>query len=89
MSREPSRIYVIGGIDDSVAIPAPASHPGFPLDVFVYDAATDRWNICGRMPAGTSRVTATTAVWQDRYAIVNGERAPGRRSPEISAIVNP
>lgn len=89
MSRDPSKIYVIGGIDDSVAIPAPATHPGFPLDIFEYDALTDRWNIHGQMPAGTSRVTATTAVWHGRYAIVNGERAPGRRSPEIPTIANP
>lgn len=89
MTREPSKLYVVGGIDDSVAIPEPATHPGFPLDIFCYDAVTDHWSVCGQMPAGSSRVTASTAVWQGRYAIINGERAPGRRSPDIHTIVDP
>jgi N-acetylneuraminic acid mutarotase len=87
LTHDSSRIYVIGGIDDSAALPEPSTHPGFPLDVFCYDAKADRWNICGQMPAGSSRVTASAVVWQGRYAIINGERAPGRRSPDIHTAV--
>ncbi|MBI3862665.1 MAG: galactose oxidase [Planctomycetia bacterium] len=85
MTAGASQIYVIGGIDHSVVRPDPSTHPGFPLDVFCYDAAADKWNNVGEMPAGSSRVTAASAVWQDRYLIINGERAPGRRSPDIHA----
>ena len=87
MSR--SQIYVIGGIDDSASIPKPETHPGFALDIFRYDGSKDQWRLCGQMPAGTSRVTASTTVWQGRYAIINGERAPGRRSPEIPTVLIP
>ena len=87
MVREPANIYVIGGIDDSVALPDPSTHPGFPQDVYGYDAKTDKWSLVTKMPTGSSRVAVPSAVWGNRYLIVNGERAPGRRSPEIHSII--
>lgn len=87
LSVEPAEFYVIGGIDHSVDLPDRATHPGFSRDIHRYDAPTDTWQLVSQMPAGASRVTAPTAVWQNRYLIVSGERAPGRRSPDIFSIM--
>ena len=83
MTLNASRIAVIGGIDHTLGDHEPATHPGFPLDVTVYDPSENSWKWAGKMPNGNSRVTAPSTLWDSGYVVVGGERAPARRSPDL------
>ncbi len=60
------------------------SHPGFPRDVLAYNPDADRWGLAGATPF--SRATVPTAKWRGQWIMVNGERLPGYRSPEVWAL---
>ena len=81
-----SKIAVIGGTDDTIGNLEARTHPGFLPDVFVYDSIADQWTLPEKMPVGASRVTAPSATWHDQYIVINGERAPGRRSPDVYTV---
>jgi N-acetylneuraminic acid mutarotase len=78
-----SCVVVAGGVDDKIGGMKQSTHPGFSSDVFCFNAVTNKWEDGLPMPAGAARTTAPTAIWQGRHVIVSGERAPGRRSPEL------
>ncbi len=80
-----SAFAILGGIDHAVASLDAQSHPGFLLDTFIYDSDADQWALGSEMPIGASRVTASSAQWNDWYVVANGERSPSRRSPDVYA----
>lgn len=72
------------------------NHPGFPTQLYSYNAVTDRWAASGEFPklipfesgphgnAGTwPAVTTAAAWWRDHYTIVSGEARPGVRTPRV------
>lgn len=62
------------------------THPGFPRESLVYDAATDTWSVGGLVP---SCQVATTAIpWRGGHALVSGELRPRVRTP-ASWFVSP
>jgi N-acetylneuraminic acid mutarotase len=81
-----SQIVITGGIDHVRGDAEPSTHTGFDLDVFAYDSIANSWTTLERMPVGASRVNAPTTRWNGRYAIVAGERTPGRRSPNVYVV---
>lgn len=81
-----SHIVITGGIDHVRGDAEPSTHTGFDLEVFVYNSIADSWATLERMPVGASRVNAPTTTWNGQYAIVAGERAPGRRSPNVYVV---
>jgi N-acetylneuraminic acid mutarotase len=86
MTLEGQKIAVIGGFDDTIGNLEAQSHPGFRLDVFVYDVVANQWTLREKMPAGASRVAVPSAKWHDQYIIASGERAPSIRSPNVYAV---
>ncbi|OAM89178.1 hypothetical protein OH491_12875 [Termitidicoccus mucosus] len=60
------------------------SHPGFPRDVLAYKPDADKWEIAGKTPF--SRATVPTVEWHGKWIVVNGERLPGYRSPDVWAL---
>ncbi len=56
----------------------------FSPEILRYDAEKNHWTI--ERGLKTSRATAPTTVWHGDYLIVNGERRPGIRSPEVQAF---
>ncbi len=80
-------LLIPGG--DRQLLPIPLQdHPGFTRDAQIYDIRKDAWiTVKDALPEGSSRVTAPTVYWNESFAIVSGERVPGRRSPEVFRIV--
>ncbi|HEX7008833.1 MAG TPA: hypothetical protein VF184_02560 [Phycisphaeraceae bacterium] len=76
-------LVIFGGLDGSTLNADPRHYPPFPRDVLAYDAARDAWSLLNPMPPDTSRLTAPAVEWHGGQVIVNGEIAPGRRSPAI------
>ncbi|MBL9216063.1 MAG: hypothetical protein JNG83_11350 [Opitutaceae bacterium] len=77
------RLLVVGGDDGTRRHLDGPGHPGFPSDILAYDPVADCWSPAGEAPV--SRATAPTAEWQGRWVVLNGERRPGERSPEVWA----
>ena len=69
-------IYLLGGDDGSGKKYTPQTNPGFNNQSLCLDTADMTWHDAG--PIG-----------QDRFAAVNGELKPGRRSPEVWSISLP
>jgi hypothetical protein len=80
------QIVITGGIDHLRGDAEPTTHTGFDLEVFAYDSIANSWTTIERMPVGASRVNAPTTTWTGQYAIVGGERAPSRRSPNVYVV---
>jgi N-acetylneuraminic acid mutarotase len=83
MTLNDSQFAIFGGTDHVANQLPPATHPGFSRGVMIYDIASGKWTNAEEMPAGMSRVTAPGVVWDKDYVIVSGERALGRRSPDL------
>lgn len=82
-----SHIIISGGLDSETAKHTDlATYPPFPTDVLTYHMDSDSWVSLGKMPDGSSRVTAPTVFWSDRWIIVSGESKPGIRSPELHTV---
>lgn len=75
--------YVFGGSDGTLPEELRERHPGFRLDVLVYDPRSRSWSEAGRLPA--SLVTTGIARWGDEYVIAGGEDRPGHRSARVLA----
>lgn len=75
------RILICTGDDGLRAHLNGPDHPGFSKDIMAYDPVLNCWMDAGTMPF--SRATVPTTIWQDCCVIVNGERKPGYRSPEV------
>lgn len=78
-----SHLALLGGLDGSLLGSDPATHPGFPEAILAYHVPSDSWVEAGAMPEEAGRVTAPVIRWQERWAVISGERAPGRRSPQV------
>lgn len=76
-------LLIMGGVDGSMVGMKMSSHPGFTHDILGFEARTNVWSYRGTLPGDSSRVTAAAVVWDDTYVVVSGERAPGRRSPNV------
>lgn len=83
VSLEPSSIVILGGIDGSAGAADPRTFPAFPDTTLVYDVESNAWKNGEPMPAGSSRVTVPSTVWNDGWVVVSGENAPSRRSPKV------
>lgn len=55
------------------------THPGFPRETLMYDAAADAWLIGGLAPS--CQVTTTAVAWMGGHAILSGELRPRVRTP--------
>lgn len=78
------RILAISGDDGTRRHLDGPNHPGFPLDVFAYDPAADRWDKIGESPASIADVPS--AYWHGCWLAINGEQRPGIRSNKVWAI---
>lgn len=72
---------LLGGDDGSQVGKPQQDHPGFPSGIWLYDVAKDAWVPAGQSPA--PRVTLPSVPWAGGWALPNGERHPGVRSPEV------
>ncbi len=77
-------IYLLGGDDGTVRLPASADHPGFHRASLCYNPAADRWEEAGEVAA--ARAVLPCAEWGGRAVIVNGEQSPGKRSNQVWSI---
>jgi N-acetylneuraminic acid mutarotase len=92
----PQQMALFGGDDGSPGVELQDAHPGFPPEIFLFDAAADRWTVRGglpkrivgdpaRDPAASvwAPVTTGTARWYGRVVIPTGEARPGVRTPRV------
>lgn len=77
-------IYLLGGDDGTVRLPASATHPGFHSASLCYNPATDEWREAGEVAA--ARAVLPCVEWCGRAIIVNGEQSPGKRSNQVWSI---
>lgn len=77
-------IYLLGGDDGSGKKYTPQTNPGFNNQSLCLDTAAMEWHDAG--PIAAPRAVLPCCVWQGRFAAVNGELKPGRRSPEVWSI---
>ena len=76
-----------GGLDGATAKHKdPASFPGFVTDLLAYHAGSDSWLNFGDLPKADTRVTVPVAKWGQKWVIPNGEKGPGKRSPDVFAL---
>ena len=80
-------IYLLGGDDGSGKKYTPQTNPGFNNQSLCLDTADMTWHDAG--PIAAPRAVLPCCAWQDRFAAVNGELKPGRRSPEVWSISLP
>ena len=79
-----NHILIIGGADGSLFHSADElkdEHPGFPKQVWGYNALIDSWQKAGTMPQ--NHVTTQIAKWDDDFIVASGEIRPRVRSPKI------
>lgn len=79
-----NHILVLGGADGSlfhIADDLKDEHPGFPKQIWGYNALADTWQKAGEMPQ--NHVTTQAAKWGDSFIIASGEIRPRVRSPMI------
>ncbi len=79
-----NHILVTGGADGSLFHQADAlqdDHPGFPKQIWGYNALTDRWQRAGVSPQ--NHVTTQVTQWDGDYIVASGEIRPRVRSPII------
>lgn len=79
-----NHILIVGGADGSLFHSADElkdEHPGFPKQVWAYNALTDTWRKSGEVPQ--NHVTTQVAKWGDDYIIASGEVRPRVRTPVI------
>lgn len=55
------------------------THPGFPREALIYDAAADAWLVGGLVPS--CQVTTTAVPWRGGHVVVSGEVRPRIRTP--------
>jgi N-acetylneuraminic acid mutarotase len=77
------RFFVFGGSDGTLSEELRDRHPGFRLDILMYDPKTRAWSEAGRIP--TSLVTTGMTLWRGQYIIAGGEDRPGHRSAAVVA----
>ncbi|MEI3558752.1 MAG: hypothetical protein V8Q21_06255 [Akkermansia muciniphila] len=77
-------IYLLGGDDGSGKKYTPQTNPGFNNQSLCLDTAAMAWHDAGSIAA--PRAVLPCCAWQGRFAAVNGELKPGRRSPEVWSI---
>lgn len=77
-------IYLLGGDDGTIRLPASATHPGFHRASLCYNLETDEWREAGEVAA--ARAVLPCAEWCGRAVIVNGEQSPGKRSNQVWSI---
>src|SRR5690606_826026 len=76
-----------GGLDAEAAQHQdPATFPGFSTELLAYHVQSDRWIDFGDLSEVSTRVTAPTAKWNGKWIVVNGEVAPGKRSPKVLSL---
>ena len=79
-----NHILIVGGADGSLfhaADDLKDEHPGFPKQVWAYNALTDSWRKSGEVPQ--NHVTTQVAKWGEDYIIASGEVRPRVRTPVI------
>lgn len=82
-----AHLVISGGLDkETIRFTDQASHPGFKETVIAYNVHSNEWVTMDDMPVGSSRVTAPTVFWKNRWVVPNGEIGPGRRSPKVYAF---
>ncbi len=77
-------IYLLGGDDGSGKKYTPQTNPGFNNQSLCLDTSAMEWHDAG--PIAAPRAVLPCCAWQGRFAAVNGELKPGRRSPEVWSI---
>jgi SSS family transporter len=76
-----------GGLDSATAAyPDPSTFPGFVTDLLCYNAESNTWLNMGNLPGKSTRVTLPAVKWDHQWILLNGETAPGKRSPEVFTL---
>lgn len=82
-----NQVLFLGGLDGKTAQHKdPRTFPGFVTDVLLYDVRSDKWLNLGELAANSTRVTVPAAKWGNKWAIINGEIGPGKRSSKVFAL---
>jgi len=82
-----NHILIVGGADGSLfhmADDLKDDHPGFPKQIWGYNALTDTWRKAGRLPQ--NHVTTQVTQWGDSHIIASGEIRPRVRTPKVWEI---
>lgn len=77
-------IYLLGGDDGSGKKYTRSPTPASTIQSLCLDTAAMEWHDAG--PIAAPRAVLPCCAWQGRFAAVNGELKPGRRSPEVWSI---
>jgi len=76
-----------GGLDGTTAKHNdPATFPGFVTDLQAYHIESNSWLDFGDLPKGDTRVTAPVVNWDGQWVVLNGEKGPGKRSPQVFSL---
>ena len=94
-----NKLFIFGGDDGELAPIASdlkEKHPGFSIDILVYDSSCDKWSISGKIstdkkedsgpnPNGSvwAPVTTPLAVWNGDIILPGGEVRPATRTPRV------
>jgi SSS family solute:Na+ symporter len=82
-----SHLLIAGGIDtDERAAHGAIGHPGFSEQLLAFHVPSQQWVDMGSLPAGGSRVTAPSVLWEKQWVVPSGEKFPGVRSPSVSGL---
>jgi solute:Na+ symporter, SSS family len=82
-----NHIMIVGGADGTlfhIADDLKEKHPGFPKQVWGYNALTDEWQKAGEIPQ--NHVTTQIAKWGNEFIVASGEIRPRVRTPNIWSI---
>lgn len=60
------------------------THPGFPLEAFMYDTVADVWASAGAIPS--NQVSTVAVRWGDGILLATGEIRPRVRTPKVWMI---
>lgn len=81
------RFFFWGGVDALSRLHEdPATFPGIPDDILLYDPVKDAWSFFKKETAFPARVTLPVVFWKDQWIFISGEVRPGVRTKMITAL---
>jgi N-acetylneuraminic acid mutarotase len=81
------RFFFWGGVDALSRLHEdPATFPGIPDDILLYDPVKDMWSFLKRETDFPARVTLPVVFWKDQWIFISGEVRPGVRTNMITAL---
>ncbi len=81
------RFFFWGGVDALSRLHEdPATSPGIPDDILLYDPVKDVWSFLKKETDFPARVTLPVVFWNDQWIFISGEVKPGVRTNMITAL---